>query len=95
MKRTETTCFIAVALAMAVGAQSALADDIEALQPIKTWGLSEADTREAAKLLAQQQCDRNTRLIRAVQVLSGKCRYEESEGQWMCYGQKFVCAEQY
>ena len=95
MKRTGTTCFIALALAMAVGAQPALADDVEALQPIKTWGLSEADAREAAKLLAQQQCDRNARLINAVRVLPGKCRYEESEKQWRCSGQKFVCAEQY
>ena len=95
MKRTKTTCFAALAFAMAMGVGTALADDVEALQPIKTWDLSEADARNAAKLLAQQQCDHNTRLIRAVRVLPGECRYEESEGQWMCYGQKFVCAEQH
>ena len=87
------TSAIIVALAMSAGTGPVLADDVEALQPIKTWGASEAKARQLARLLAKQQCGHNTLLTRAVRVLPGKCRYEESEGRWMCYAQKFVCAE--
>ena len=93
MKRMTSATI--VALAMLTGAGLAWADDVTALQPIQTYGDSPDDARERARLLAQMQCDRNTRLIRAFRELRGVCRYEESSGQWFCYSQKFRCVEQH
>ena len=95
MKRTVIATIVGLALATSITAESARAEDVPSLQPIETYGPTEADAREAAKRLARLLCGRNERLTRAVRVLPGKCRYEQGSGQWFCYSQKFDCAEQH